>query len=59
MMGLESDETPSKRSKTDEKLETQIDNGLNCSREPTLVFCHIELLRHSLSEELHLTQVGY
>ena len=59
VMGLESDETPSKRSKNDEKLETQIDNGLYCSREYAFVFCHLEMLRHSLSEEIHLTQVGY
>ena len=59
MMGLGSDETPSKRSKNVGKLETQTDNGMNCSREYTLVFCHIEMLRHSLSEEIHLTQVGY
>ena len=30
---------------------------LDCSLDYVLVFCHLEILRHSLSPELHLTQV--
>ena len=34
------------------------DGRLNSSDDYVLVFCHLEILRHSLSSELHLTQVS-
>ena len=34
------------------------DGRLNSSEDYVLVFCHLEILRHSLSSELHLTQVS-
>ena len=33
-------------------------NKLDCSESYVLVSCHLEMLRHSLSSDLHLTQVS-
>ena len=33
-------------------------NKLECSESYVLVSCHLEMLRHSLSSDLHLTQVS-
>ena len=31
---------------------------LNCSASYVLVSCHLEMLRHSVADDLHLTQVS-
>ena len=33
-------------------------NKLDCSENYVLISCHLEMLRHSLSSDLHLTQVS-
>ena len=46
----------SSKGKKGKKSKTK-DGRLNSSEDYVLVFCHLEILRHSLSSELHLTQV--
>ena len=47
----------SSKGKKGKKSKTK-DGRLNSSEDYVLVFCHLEILRHSLSSELHLTQVS-
>ena len=51
-MIVSKDVPTSSSSNGEEKLR-----GLHSSASYVLVYCHLEMLRHSLSPQLHLTQV--
>ena len=67
MIVLENDNgLPSRSSKGDEYMTDAAGgrevkpqkNKLDCSENYVLISCHLEMLRHSLSSDLHLTQVS-
>lgn len=51
-----SKDVPTSSSSNGELAEEKL-SGLHSSASYVLVYCHLEMLRHSLSPQLHLTQV--
>ena len=51
-----SKDVPTSSSSNGELAEEKL-RGLHSSASYVLVYCHLEMLRHSLSPQLHLTQV--
>ena len=61
MIVLENDNIPSNISKRDEYWDGEVKprkDWFDGSPNYVLVFCHLEMLRFSVSAELHITQVS-